>query len=47
MNIAEYSIRHKVVSWLFTLILLVGGAISFTRLGQLEWAPQQPRQSTP
>ncbi|MCG8438268.1 MAG: efflux RND transporter permease subunit [Pseudomonadales bacterium] len=36
MNIAEYSIRHKVVSWLFTLILLVGGAISFTRLGQLE-----------
>lgn len=36
MNIAEYSIRHKVVSWLFTLILLVGGAVSFTRLGQLE-----------
>jgi len=36
MNIAEYSIRHKVVSWLFTLILLVGGVVSFTRLGQLE-----------
>ncbi|MQX51949.1 efflux RND transporter permease subunit [Alcanivorax sediminis] len=36
MNIAEYSIRHKVVSWLFTLVLLVGGAVSFTRLGQLE-----------
>ena len=36
MNIAEYSIRHKVVSWLFTVILLVGGVISFTRLGQLE-----------
>lgn len=36
MNIAEYSIRHKVVSWLFTLILLVGGVVSFSRLGQLE-----------
>ncbi len=36
MNIAEYSIRHKVVSWLLTLVLLVGGAVSFTRLGQLE-----------
>lgn len=36
MNIAEYSIRHKVVSWLFTLILLIGGVVSFTRLGQLE-----------
>ena len=36
MNIAEYSIRHKVVSWLFTLILLIGGVVSFSRLGQLE-----------
>ena len=36
MNIAAYSIRHRVVSWLFTLVLLVGGIVSFTRLGQLE-----------
>ncbi|EKE77919.1 efflux RND transporter permease subunit [Gallaecimonas xiamenensis] len=36
MGIAEYAIRHKVVSWLFTLVLLVGGIVSFFRLGQLE-----------
>ncbi|MCL1090110.1 efflux RND transporter permease subunit [Shewanella profunda] len=37
MNIAEYSIRHKVISWMFVLLLLVGGSISFTGLGQLEF----------
>ncbi|MGL5669336.1 MAG: efflux RND transporter permease subunit, partial [Shewanella sp.] len=37
MNIAEYSIRHKVISWMFVLLLLVGGGVSFTGLGQLEF----------
>jgi len=36
MNIAEFSIRNKLISWLITIILLVGGAISFTGLSQLE-----------
>ena len=37
MNFAEYSITHKVISWMFTLLLLVGGSISFLSLGQLEF----------
>ena len=37
MNITEYSIRHKVISWMFVLLLLVGGGVSFTGLGQLEF----------
>ncbi|MGB0894353.1 MAG: efflux RND transporter permease subunit [Parashewanella sp.] len=37
MNFAEYAIKHKVVSWMFALILLLGGIISFTGLGQLEF----------
>lgn len=36
MNIAEYAVRHRVVSWLFTLVLLIGGVVGFLRLGQLE-----------
>ena len=36
MNIAEYFIRNKVISWMFTLILLIGGSISYLGLGQLE-----------
>jgi len=36
MNIAEFSIRNKLISWLITIILLVGGAISFSSLSQLE-----------
>ena len=36
MSIAEYAVRHRVVSWLFAVVLLVGGLVSFTRLGQLE-----------
>ena len=35
-GVAEYAVRHRVVSWLFAVVLLVGGLISFTRLGQLE-----------
>ncbi len=41
MNIAEYSIRHKVVSWLFVILLIVGGIFSFLQLGQLEF-PEFP-----
>lgn len=37
MNIAQYSIQHRVISWMFTLLLLVGGSISFLGLGQLEF----------
>lgn len=36
MNIAAYFIERKVTSWMLTLILLVGGMIAFTGLGQLE-----------
>ncbi|OQX39706.1 MAG: MFS transporter [Oceanospirillales bacterium LUC14_002_19_P2] len=37
MNTAEYSIRHSVISWMFVALLLVGGAMSFLGLGQLEF----------
>ena len=36
LNIAGYFIERKVSSWLVTLILLIGGALAFTKLGQLE-----------
>ncbi|NMS64694.1 efflux RND transporter permease subunit, partial [Vibrio parahaemolyticus] len=36
MNIAEYSIKNKVISWLFIIILAVGGLPSFWELGRLE-----------
>ena len=36
MDIASYFIERKVTSWMLTLILLIGGAIAFTNLGQLE-----------
>ncbi|OUS24721.1 MFS transporter [Thalassotalea sp. 42_200_T64] len=36
MNIAEYFIKNKVISWMFTLILLIGGTFSYLGLGQLE-----------
>jgi multidrug efflux pump subunit AcrB len=37
MNFAQYSIQHKVIMWMFALLLLVGGCISFFGLGQLEF----------
>ncbi|MCG9695232.1 efflux RND transporter permease subunit [Vibrio sp. Isolate22] len=37
MNLAEYTIRHKVVSWMFALLLLIGGSFAFLGLGQLEF----------
>jgi len=36
MNLAHYSIKHKVVSWMFALILLLGGMVSYDGLGRLE-----------
>lgn len=36
MNIAQYAIKHKVISWMFLIILAIGGAISFNELGRLE-----------
>ena len=36
MNLAQYSIEKKVVSWMFALILLIGGITSYNGLGRLE-----------
>ncbi|MEZ8101112.1 efflux RND transporter permease subunit [Vibrio bivalvicida] len=36
MSIAEYSIKNKVISWLFLIILAIGGYTSFADLGRLE-----------
>ncbi|WP_028113643.1 efflux RND transporter permease subunit [Ferrimonas kyonanensis] len=36
MNIAQYTIKNRVISWLFLLILAIGGANSFLNLGRLE-----------
>ncbi|WP_299492778.1 efflux RND transporter permease subunit [uncultured Shewanella sp.] len=37
MSVAQYAIQHKVISWMFALLLLVGGGLSFLNLGQLEF----------
>lgn len=36
MSIAEYFIKNKVISWMFTIILLIGGSSAYLGLGQLE-----------
>ncbi len=36
MDLTEYSIRRKTVSWMITLILIGGGILSFLGLGRLE-----------
>ena len=36
MNIAEYFIRNKVISWVLIVVLLVGGILSYQGLGRLE-----------
>jgi multidrug efflux pump subunit AcrB len=36
MSIAQYSIKNKVISWLFLVILAIGGTQSFFELGRLE-----------
>lgn len=37
MNVAQYAIQHKVISWMFAILLLLGGSLSFFKLGQLEF----------
>jgi multidrug efflux pump subunit AcrB len=39
MNIAEYSVEHRTVSWMVILLLAVGGAMAFLDLGRLEDPP--------
>lgn len=36
MNIAQLTIKNSVISWLFIVILAIGGTMSFFNLGQLE-----------
>jgi len=36
MNIAELSIKHRTISWVMTVMLLVGGYFSYQSLGRLE-----------
>ncbi len=39
MQIAEYSIRNRTVSWMTLLFLVVGGVLAFLDLGRLEDPP--------
>lgn len=36
MNLTEYAIRQRVVSWMCVLLLLLGGTLAFFGLGRLE-----------
>ena len=36
MNIAEVSIRYKVITFVFTVLIILGGIVSYGRLGRLE-----------
>ncbi|MBY6185779.1 efflux RND transporter permease subunit [Marinobacter hydrocarbonoclasticus] len=36
MNIAHYAIKHRVISWMFLVILGIGGVLAFQDLGRLE-----------
>jgi len=36
LNIAEFSIRRKVITWVMTLLLLVGGVLAYQTIGRLE-----------
>jgi len=36
MNIGEYSVRNKVISWLLVVIMVGGGIIAFDKMGKLE-----------
>jgi multidrug efflux pump subunit AcrB len=39
MNIAEYSVSHRTVSWMVLVLLTIGGAMAFLDLGRLEDPP--------
>ena len=45
MDIAEYSIRHRTVSWMVLLLLVLGGAMAFLELGRLEDPPFSHRDA--
>jgi len=36
MDIAKLSIKNSVISWMFAILLLLGGIISYSDLGRLE-----------
>jgi multidrug efflux pump subunit AcrB len=36
MKLAEYSVKNSVTSWMFALILLIGGIVAYNGLGRLE-----------
>jgi multidrug efflux pump subunit AcrB len=36
MNIGEYSVKNRVVSWLLVIVLLAGGYSGFMKIGKLE-----------
>ncbi len=36
MQLTEYTLRNKTVSWMVVLLLIVGGVLSFDQLGRLE-----------
>ena len=36
MNIGEYSVRSKVISWLLVVIMVGGGITAFDKMGKLE-----------
>ena len=39
MNIGEYSVRSKVVSWLIVIVLVGGGIAAYEEMGKLEDPP--------
>jgi len=39
MNIVEYAIGHRTVSWVVLILLTVGGSLAFLDLGRLEDPP--------
>ena len=36
MNIGEYSVKSKVISWLLIIIMVGGGILAFEGMGKLE-----------
>ena len=36
MNIGEYSVKNRVVSWLLVIVFLTGGYSGFMKMGKLE-----------
>ncbi len=36
MNIAQYTLAKRTIAWMFTLLVLLGGYISYEKLGRFE-----------